>query len=317
MFHQKTSLAARGKWKGILIQMGIPATALVNKHGPCPICGGADRFRWDNKDQRGTYICSQCGPGDGQNLAMQFTGRSFQDVSDEIDAMLGNIKPDADQPKRDMTPDERRALLLRTYAQTRPVEPGDLVHAYLASRGIDEAIYPAALRFGASMNDGEGGVRPAMVAMVGVYGEVTPKGAPKYVSMHRTFLRPDGLGKAEMTAPRRMMPGELPDGACVPLSTFSGGALGIAEGIETAMSASALYGLPVWAALSSAGLRKWFPPAGCTEVAIFGDSDPKFGGQAAAYHLAHRLAVRGVEVTVHLPPNAGEDWNDIHMRGKK
>ena len=47
------------------------------------------------------------------------------------------------------------------------------------------------------------------------------------------------------------------------------------------------------------------------------DNDPNFGWQAAAYGLAQRLAVRGLPVTVHVPPMPGEDFNDIRMRGRK
>jgi putative DNA primase/helicase len=82
------------------------------------------------------------------------------------------------------------------------------------------------------------------------------------------------------------------------------------------MSASALYDMPVWAAINSAILKKWLPPGGCTEVAIFGDNDPKFGGQAAAWALAHRLAIKGIEVSVHIPDRVGADWNDV-WRAKK
>ena len=60
-WHVNTSQAAKGKWKGILLTLGIPAEVLVPKHGPCPLCGGKDRFRWDNKEGQGTYICNSCG----------------------------------------------------------------------------------------------------------------------------------------------------------------------------------------------------------------------------------------------------------------
>lgn len=308
MFHERTSHAARGKWKGILLQLGVPAVSLTGKHAPCPMCGGADRFRFDNKDQRGTFICNACGSGDGMKLAVEYTKMKFPEVAAKIDQMLGNVKPDGPAP-REMSDDDRRKALRAVYAETTPMADGDLASRYLESRGIGEKVYPKALRFGKSLRDGDGGVRPAMVAIV-----TDPDGKP--VTLHRTFLKPDGSGKAEMDAPRKLMPGEIPDGSAVRLSDFTGGALGIAEGIETAMSASALYDMPVWAALNSGSLAKWWPPEGCDEVAIFGDNDAKFGGQAAAYGLAHRLAVKGIPVTVHLPKLAGEDWNDVY-RSKK
>ena len=120
-----------------------------------------------------------------------------------------------------------------------------------------------------------------------------------------------------MASPRKMMPGQLPDGACVMLSDWPGyGAIGVAEGIETALAASARFEIPVWAAISSNMLAKWNPPVGAEEVAIFGDNDPKFGGQAAAYSLAHRLAVKGLNVSVHIPQLPGTDWADQHRKSE-
>lgn len=305
-FHSRTVDAAKGKWRGILLELGLPETALKDRHGPCPLCGGEDRFRWDNKDGRGTYICGQCGAGDGMKLALEYTGKEYKVVAGLIDGMLGNLKVEA--PKPDLSPEKRRNILRDTYKATQPIQPGDLAHTYLTTRGVEELIYPDALRFAPRLKDGEGGVRPAMVAMVGV------PGMAKFVSMHRTFLKPDGSGKAEMASPRKLMAGELPDGACVMLSEYvPGGPLGIAEGIETAMSASALYEMPVWAAINSTLMSKWQPPEGCAEVAIFADNDQKLGGQAAAYGLGHRLAVKGIAVTVHVPDRIGADFNDIHM----
>ena len=317
MFHEKTAQAAKGKWRGILLELGLPSTALTGKHTKCPLCTSKDNFRWDNQDGRGTFICT-CGAGDGMKLAIDFTGQTFPEVAARIDAMLGNIKVDAQQPRRDMSDDERRDMLRSTYAATQPVQVGDLVDAYLTTRRLDQPAYPSALRFGAAMKDGEGGVRPCMVALVGVHGETDGKGRQRYCSLHRTFLRPDGKGKAEMPSPRKLMPGSLPEGACVMLSDWPGyGSIGIAEGIETALAASARFEMPVWAAINATMLAKWTPPEGAEEVAIFADNDPKFAGQASAYALAHRLAVKGTPVTVHVPDLVGTDWADVWATSEK
>ncbi len=54
--------AAKGQWRGVLSRLGIsvPDTA---KHAPCPGCGGRDRFRFDDKDGGGSFLCSQGGGG--------------------------------------------------------------------------------------------------------------------------------------------------------------------------------------------------------------------------------------------------------------
>lgn len=308
MFHERTAQAAKGKWRGILMALGMPESFLHNKHGPCPLCGGEDRFRWDNQEGKGSYICGQCGAGDGMKLAIEFTGKPFHEVAAQIDGILGNVKPDA-PGKPAMTEGDIRQAIVGVWKASKPVQPGDLVHQYLATRHLDELIYPAALRFAEKLRDGDGGVRPCMIALVGRYGE------PKFDTMHRTFLRPDGTGKADMASPRKLMPGSLPDGASVMLSDWTeSGPLGIAEGIETAMAASAIFDIPVWAAINSRMLEKWLPPAGCEEVVIFGDNDAKFGGQAAAYTLAHRVAVKGLPVSVQIPPLPDDDWADVWAR---
>jgi putative DNA primase/helicase len=304
-FHTKTAHAAKGKWRGIMLTFGFPEAALRNKHGPCPMCTSSDGFRFDDKDGSGSWICV-CGSGLGTHLAMAYTGRDFRDVSSQIDGMVGNLKAEASPASSPTEPN--RDYMRDTYRASFEVKPGDLVHEYLTRRGVEELIYPKALRFAPKLTDGEGGIRPAMLAMVGVNGQ------DKFVSMHRTFLKPDGSDKAEMASPRKMMAGSLPDGACVMLSEFNGGTLGIAEGIETAMSASALYNVPVWSAINTAMMRKWLPPEGCTELVVFGDNDPKFGGQAAAFDLAHRAALRGIATTVRMPDLVGEDFNDIWKR---
>ena len=48
---------ARGRWPYILESLDICASYLKDKHGPCPVCGGKDRFRFDNKDGLGTFYC--------------------------------------------------------------------------------------------------------------------------------------------------------------------------------------------------------------------------------------------------------------------
>lgn len=309
MYHDRTKSAAKGKWRGILLSLGVPEHFLRDKHGPCPICDHKENYRWDNKDGSGSYICT-CGAGDGMALAMAWTGQDFASTAAQIDGLLGNVKPDSPVRQAEFTEEQRRQALRHLWKSTGPIVSGDLADKYLTARGVGDSTYPASLRFGSAVKDGAGGVRPCLVAMV-----CNADGSP--ATMHRTFLRPDGQAKAEMDAPRKLMPGSLPEGSAVRLSEWTGGALGIAEGIETALSASALYEMPVWAAINANMLAKWVPPEGCEEIAIFGDNDAKMAGQAAAYHLAHRLLVKGRQASVHIPDIVGTDWNDVLLRGKR
>ncbi|TCN87875.1 primase-helicase zinc-binding domain-containing protein [Shewanella fodinae] len=59
---------ANGHWFDVLNGLGIAVHC--NKHQPCPVCGGKDRFRFDDKDGRGTWFCNQCEPNSGDGLAL-------------------------------------------------------------------------------------------------------------------------------------------------------------------------------------------------------------------------------------------------------
>ena len=91
--------------------------------------------------------------------------------------------------------------------------------------------------------------------------------------------------------------------------------LGVAEGIETALSAFVLFDVPTWAAVTADGLKRWIPPTGTKRVAIFGDNDLTGTGQAAAWSLAKRLIANGVDTTVRIPDEPGTDWCDVSGGG--
>lgn len=68
-------------------------------HGPCPVCGGKDRFRFDDKDGRGTWFCSQCDPqsGGGLLLLSRYLGKPTIEVAREL---LGQDMPRTVAPVR-------------------------------------------------------------------------------------------------------------------------------------------------------------------------------------------------------------------------
>ena len=298
---RRTADAARGKWRGILLSLGIDQSFLSGKHGPCPVCGGSDRFRWDNQHGAGGFICSQCGAGNGFDLLMRVHGWDFAATAAKVDEVLGNV--DADPPTRPaMSKEDRNRMLNRLWASATALQQGDLAYAYLAGRNALPKVIPACLRFAPDCPAPDGQSRPAMLALVH-----DADGAP--CTIHRTFLGPDG--KADMASPRALMPGEIADGSAVRLSPVHGELLGIAEGIETALAATARFGVPVWAALNATMLGKWQPPGNVRQVVVFGDNDRTFTGQAVAYALARRLAAqKGLAVEVRIPGRVDTDWAD-------
>ena len=96
---------ARGRWHGILTHTGIDAKYLRNRNGPCPGCGGRDRFRFDDKNALGTFFCNGGGDrvaGDGFGLLKHVFECDFPTAAKMVEDALGissmNHKPKI--PKR-------------------------------------------------------------------------------------------------------------------------------------------------------------------------------------------------------------------------
>ncbi|MBI0031680.1 toprim domain-containing protein [Gilliamella sp. B14384G15] len=70
------------KWQSIFSSLGIVVGN--GKHCPCPVCGGKDRFRFDNQNGRGTYICNQCGSGDGLELIKNYCQCDAKEASNKV-----------------------------------------------------------------------------------------------------------------------------------------------------------------------------------------------------------------------------------------
>ena len=293
---------ARDRWASLLPMIGVDSQFLSGrKNGPCPMCGGKTRFRFDDKEGRGTWICNHCGAGDGIDLAMRMLGIDFRELAERLEPLIDDapVMPSA----AERSPEDCRSALNRLWSEARRIQPDDAVGRYLKAR-LGLTTFPRCLRMVDHLRyqDDVPSYHPAMVAKVsGPDGEAA--------TLHRTYLSQDGR-KAAVEIPRRLMPGKVPDGAAVRLFPPAE-RLGIAEGIETALAASRLFDMPVWAATNATMLAKWQPPDCTREVVVFGDADHAFGGQAAAYALAHRLAVRDRVVRVELPPQIGTDWADV------
>ncbi len=302
---QRIGDRAQGRWRGILPALGVPERFLTGKHQPCPICGGKDRARFDNREMKGTWICGKCGAGDGFKLVMLMHGWDFKQAAREVEKLLGVVPKDEPATVHIDTWD-KRAALNKLWRSAGPVTADDLAGRYLTARcGV--TAYPSCLRYVPYLRyqDTVPTYHPAMVAMV-----TGPDGRP--VTLHRTYLGMDGK-KAEVEAPRRLMPGPVVKAAAVRLAEVVD-EMAIAEGIETALSVTALFGVPCWAVLSAAMLAQWHPPKGTKRVLICGDNDQSYTGQAAAYELARRL-VSTVSVEVQIPHAVGVnwDWNDAHL----
>jgi phage/plasmid primase-like uncharacterized protein len=185
---------------------------------------------------------------------------------------------------------------------------GTPAQAYLEGRGIlglRFAKMRGTLRFHPAALHGPSQLHlPAMVAQVR-----GPKG--EALGIHRTFLRPEGSGKADV-APSKMMLGPSAGGAV----RFGpdGRIIALAEGIETALSVSRASRLTVWATLSTSGMKAvLLPPPPVGEVVIIA-ADHDEAGLAAAELTAARLEAEGRAVSIIHPLKPGTDFNDL-LRG--
>ena len=182
---------------------------------------------------------------------------------------------------------------------------GTVVETYfIKCRGINAPI-PSSLRFHPYVKHRPSGKAfPAMVAAVMRWpsADVT--------AIHRTYLLPDGSGKADVNT-AKMSLGPIAGGA-VHLGPPAA-KMAISEGIETGMSVRQSTDMPVWAATGASTLPSIVLPElpMATEVVICADADPT--GEKAADVAADRWKSEGRVVTIATPP-VGKDFNDV-LRG--
>ncbi len=308
-----TIKAAQGLWKDILPALGVDQKYLVNRHQDCPICGGTDRFRFDDKEGSGSYYCNGCRSGKGIDLVMRLNSWTFARAAREVDAVLGNPGFVATTPSRalEITPEQKRQAIRDLLTASLPITVGTPAFRYLTRRcGCLEEEVLADLRYHPGLHHSMEypGVFPALLAI-----QRSPAG--ECATVMRIYLTRDGR-KADVDPIRKMMPCVLTEGSAVRLGRIQD-CIGIAEGLETAICARTLSGVPVWAAMTANLLSGWEPPAAAKSVIVFGDNDESFTGQAAAFGLAKRLKARGLDVEVRLPPVAGSDWADEWAQTKK
>lgn len=284
-FHVKHM--ARGRWKSILPAIGVDPKFLSKKNGPCPICGGKDRFRFTDHNSDGLYYCSHCGPGDGFDLSSKVTGKSFIEIKNFIIGMAGKVEPVVE--KVDL--ESCRQAAADRWKRGRLPTPDGPVWKYIQDR---VGIWPAAV---ADIRQLEGNLIARVTDAEG-----------KGCNIQTIEMKVEG--EKVTRGDKKVMRGTLPKGCAIRLSKYDR-VLGIAEGIETALSATQLFGVPCWSVISAVGMSNWIPPEDVKTVVVYGDNDENYTGQAAAYGIAHRLVTQfQKKVEIRIPPRVGWDWND-------
>mgnify|MGYP001112073661 CR=1 FL=1 len=201
------------------------------------------------------------------------------------------------------------------------------IHRYFERRGfvvvIDKIAESDSIRFHPALpyfvenDEGTAEEIGKFPAVVGVVQDVDGN----LLTLHRTYLSPNG-SKAGVREAKKMM--AVPDGVdikggAIRLGIPEDGILGVAEGMETALSAYRATGIPTWSTVNAQLMKSFSVPDGTHTVIIWADLDRSLTGEIAANALKRRLEKQGIYVLIMIPqipvPATAKsvDWNDILM----
>ncbi|ENO2772619.1 primase-helicase zinc-binding domain-containing protein [Enterobacter hormaechei] len=291
----ETVKQACGHWPRILPALGVKV--MKNRHQACPVCGGSDRFRFDDREGRGTWYCNQCGAGDGLKLVEKVFGMNASEAAGKVNAVTGNLPPVAPEviaaAEAETEADRKAAAALaaKLMEKTQPASG----NAYLTRKGFPALECPVL-----SATHKTGGVTfRAGDVVVPLYDDT---GA----LVNLQLINSDGL--------KRTLKGGQVKGAChvIEGKKQAGKRLWIAEGYATALTVHHLTGETVMVALSSVNLlslaslvRQKHPAC---QIVLAADRDLNGDGQNKA-----AAAADACEGIVALPPVFG-DWNDAFVQ---
>lgn len=335
----------RGKWlaafDALAGQKLGPAISKLGQNVTCPIDGDLEGFRlmkdanetgggWkQNWRHRGAFP-------DGITLLMNVLDRPFTEVFDQLVEWLEGPGRQADGALYDAanhpaahTPRRRKKVedvsKLREWLNNiwkYSVNLSDMKAAvarkYLTERHIiDAANSSSDLRFNPSL-----GYRDQDEKLIGRYPAITAlvrDNLGKPVAIHRTFLTKEGKKlRLKGVGPTRKQTPSVSEsaGRVIRLAEPTDGVLGLAEGLETALSVMQGTGFPVWSCLSASMMPQFVPPEGVHTLIVFVDIDLSRAGQEAAEALKENLREQGVRVIL-LPPlikrpkgQKSVDWAD-------
>ena len=247
--------------------------------GPCPSCGGTDRFIV--KADRQTYWCRQCRiKGDILNYIELTTGKNIKEQLAEAGLL--------DAPKGKTGRGSKEQFI---WKQSKP---GDSpAYRYLsATRGIANLQHSPAIRWNSFKPNGGKPIN-RIVLRLSKHGD-SPED-PK--SLHYLFL------DTSATPPRKtgIQTSNAEEGAMKGRAVWfypdkDTKTVAVAEGAETTLSALSVLGLNGAAALTTSGLKGIVLPQDTKELLIFCDQDTAekgCAGQKAALELAERFEKGG------------------------
>lgn len=331
---------ALGRWPEILSAAGVPDEYLSKRHGPCPFCGGRDRFRFADKG-KGLWVCSGC-TNDEYKSGMQFLMNiqglgiaTFKDAAAYVyryldGAGVASATLNTVFDTQDLTAQRefRTKKMQQLLASTLPVLEGDPVWLYLNRRvpGINHV--PGGIRFHTGLEYYEAapaGHKPPYRSL-GTYPAMIVPGYDvegRLVQIHKTYLTSDGQ-KANVPNPKKTDVGVGCNAFALRMMDFAEGDLGVSEGVETGLAGSVLYnGIPVWSCHCASVLARFEVPESLRSkvrrLIIFMDNDPpKFrkdgtvwrAGREAAAAVSATARKQGIRTLIVKSPKVGTDKVD-------
>jgi phage/plasmid primase-like uncharacterized protein len=298
--------------------------------GPCPCCGGYDRFAVNFNKGFGVFHCRGCGGkgGDAISLIQFLDGCDFLAAVEALAGPPPDCKGETDEQRgeRERRAVERRERIARERIEREAREAAELREtlrycdvlwreavplppqaiAYFVARMIDINAMPdqAGLRFHAQCPfDGE--IKPCIVARFTDPLTNEPRGIWRRPI---TGEKPKSIGPVSGHV-IRLWPDEYVERGLV-----------IGEGVETVLAAAreithrATQLAPAWACGCADTLKNFPVLPGIEFLTILADNDAKGAGQGAAHVCAERWADAGREVEVLTPDAIGSDFNDLVLR---
>lgn len=287
----RTLKAAEGRWEEILWYFGLAFTN--NRHIKCGFC--------EKKKMRITdrgWICV-CGNGNHIGLIMGYTGMTFKDAACEVDRIINN------EFKGERKPEAKNIMGMWKGLSTLRGTSGE---RYLNSRGIYD-MPKRAMKFGRHY-DVPSGKHYECITCVATDINCNP------CYIHRTLL--DGDKKADIDGSKKLEKINNSFGSVAIRLTEPDTCIGIAEGIETALSATKLYKTKAWATLNTSFMKKFIAPSGVKHLIIYADSDANGAGHVAAFECGNKniLSKNDIEKVTIMWPESG-DFNDLLTKQQK
>jgi phage/plasmid primase-like uncharacterized protein len=245
---------------------------------------------WDGRDGR---VLIHCHNGDWRDVR-DALGLG-QDEAEELTKEERRKRWEEAERERRERELKQLATAANLWSASARICEGSPVWAYLLRRRIPESLLRDIQPTGYVRDYDDGSGIPRMI----VQGK-NAAGQSRCVQI--TKLNPGGLGRAKTY---KLTHGPMAGGVAVRLTPAQGDTLAVAEGVETALSYTALSGHPCWATLGTASLEAFKPPVGVKTIIIAADNDE--AGQASARNLRDALSIWH-RVIIHTPEQG--DWND-------